>query len=50
MMRRRLEADRCIALGVLQADDHVSGVVDCVDVERERDAEDAASARKVRGG
>lgn len=49
MMRRRLEADRCVALGVLQADDHVSGVVDRIDVERDRDAEDVAPARKVRG-
>jgi hypothetical protein len=49
MMRRRLEADRCVALGVLQADDHVSGVVDRIDVERERDDVDVAHVHKVRG-
>jgi hypothetical protein len=51
MMRRRLEADRCVALGVLQADDHVSGVVYCIVAEREREREgdDVAPARKVRG-
>ena len=51
MMRRRLEADRCVALGVLQADDHVSGVVDCIDVEREREGEPeggVSCARKLR--
>jgi hypothetical protein len=47
MMRRRLEADRCIALGVLQTDDHVSGVVDRIEVEREQ--RDSDFARKASG-